>query len=123
MINSIGGRKAAICIVTLAVCVGIVLVKGDVPDGLQTMLQFIVGTYIAGNVGADLVAAKRAGDEAKAAPTTTALEAVTEVIASDNSDALARIEEGQKQLGAGIKVCQDGLSYIVSQIGRSTNKG
>lgn len=69
MIESIGGRKVAVCAITLLICVGVVIVKGDVPEGLATMLQFVVGTYIAGNVGADLVAARAASAAAPVAAT------------------------------------------------------
>lgn len=50
MLEQIGGRKLAISIVALLISVGAVIVKGDVPPGLSSMLQFLVGAFIAGNV-------------------------------------------------------------------------
>jgi hypothetical protein len=122
MIDSVGGRKAAACLTALLIAVGAFLIKGDLPEGLADMIKYIVTTYIAGNIGADVIASVGAR-KATQIETTTAPEAIREAISADTSEALTRIEEGQKQLGAGIKVCQDGLSYIVSQMGRPANKG
>lgn len=57
MLERIGGRKAAACLTGLAVIVGCFLLKGNLPQQLIDGVQFLVTTYVAGNIGSDVVQA------------------------------------------------------------------
>ena len=64
MFEKLGGRKLAACLVILVVVIAVVLIKGDLPETVADMLKYLITTYVAGNVGTDLVstiAAKREG--------------------------------------------------------------
>ncbi len=56
MIEKIGGRKAAACLTGLIVVVGCFLYKGALPNELVQAVQYLVTTYLAGNVMTDVVA-------------------------------------------------------------------
>lgn len=49
MVDSIGGRKVIVSILTLAVGIGLVFAKGDVPANMLTLIMTIVGAFVAGN--------------------------------------------------------------------------
>jgi len=55
MLERIGGRKAAACLTGLVVIVGCFLLKGVIPQQLIDGVQFLVTTYVAGNIGSDVV--------------------------------------------------------------------
>jgi hypothetical protein len=54
-VNNIGGRKAAACLIGLAVLVGCFLYKGALPSELVESVQYLITTYLAGNIAADVV--------------------------------------------------------------------
>jgi hypothetical protein len=56
LINTIGGRKAAACLTGLAVLVGCFLYKGSLPNELVEAVKYLITTYLAGNIAADVVA-------------------------------------------------------------------
>lgn len=69
MLDKVGGRKAAACLTGLIAVVGCFLYTGSVNSDLVDAIKFLVTAYIAGNVGADTVAAVQAKLEtAPAAP-------------------------------------------------------
>lgn len=57
LLDKLGGRKMAMCLLGLALCVGAVYLKGDVPEGFREMLKYILTAGIGGNVASDIVAA------------------------------------------------------------------
>lgn len=50
MIDAIGGRKVLVILATFLVGIGLVVVKGDLPPNFLTLLEFLVGFFMAGNV-------------------------------------------------------------------------
>jgi rRNA-processing protein FCF1 len=56
VVNTIGGRKAAACLTGLAVLVGCFLYKGALPNELVEAVKYLITTYLAGNIAADVVA-------------------------------------------------------------------
>ena len=110
MFEKIGGRKVAISLVTVAICVGVVVIKGDVPGGLGDMLKFILGSFIVGNVGADAVAAVAS----RQAPADTVPEPASAPI---DLGQLARIETTCGAILEATNVNQQGLVHIVSRLG------
>lgn len=66
IVNTIGGRKAAACLTGLAVLVGCFLYKGNLPNELVEAVKYLITTYLAGNIAADVVAGVQATAEAKA---------------------------------------------------------
>lgn len=111
MLEKLGGRKAAISLVTVLICVGVVAIKGDVPAGLSDMLKFILGSFIVGNVGADAVAA--VAHRAPEAP--AAVEAPPAPPVDDGR--LESIQTTSEAILEATKLNQQGLTYIVSRIG------
>lgn len=55
MVEKIGGRKAAACLMGLITIVGCFLFKGVIPSELVEAVQYLVTTYLAGNVMSDVV--------------------------------------------------------------------
>jgi hypothetical protein len=55
MVEKIGGRKAAACLTGMIVVVGCLLLKGSLPSELVQAVQYLVTTYLAGNVMSDVV--------------------------------------------------------------------
>jgi hypothetical protein len=55
MVDKLGGRKAAACLIGLAAVVGCYIAKGAVPAELNEMVKYLVSTYLAGNIAADVV--------------------------------------------------------------------
>ncbi len=108
MINSIGGRKAAISFATVIICVAVVALKGDVPAGLGDMLKFILGSFILGNVGADVVAV--AASKASATPPAVVeLPAVLE-------QRVGQLESTQAEVVRLLGVTQQNLAYVAERI-------
>jgi hypothetical protein len=106
LINSIGGRKAAACLSALIVAVVACLIKGDVPAGLADILKYIVTTYVAANVGADVVAAVAVKTSSPDAPPPIVVAAPPH---ADNSEVLA-------QIATSVAATQNGMSYVISQM-------
>lgn len=50
MIDAIGGRKVLVILATFLIGVGLVVAKGDLPPNFLTLLEFLVGFFMAGNV-------------------------------------------------------------------------
>ena len=66
LINTIGGRKAAACLTGLLVLVGCFLYKGSLPNELVEAVKYLITTYLAGNIAADVVAGVQSTAVAKA---------------------------------------------------------
>jgi hypothetical protein len=49
MIDSIGGRKVLAAAIVMALAVGAVLLKGDVPPNFLQLLQVVFGAFVLGN--------------------------------------------------------------------------
>ena len=49
MIDSIGGRKVLAATIVMALAVGAVLLKGDVPPNFLQLLQVVFGAFVLGN--------------------------------------------------------------------------
>lgn len=49
--NRLGGRKMVAGLVVVLVGVVVTVAKGDVPEGLQQMLEMVFGALVLGNVG------------------------------------------------------------------------
>jgi hypothetical protein len=60
MIDKLGGRKAIIAVLIVALGVGAVLLKNDIPTNFEHLLEIIFGTFVLGNV-TNTVVATRAG--------------------------------------------------------------
>lgn len=112
MLDFIGGRKMAISAVAAIICVAVTLTKGDIPPGLKDMLQYILGVFIAGNVGSDLVAAVGSRRPSVSSETQVAADPQNqlEVPPTTQQDAV------NQQLLQGIQAVQQGVSYIISRI-------
>lgn len=121
MIEVLGGRKAAACITGLLIAVGAFLIKGDLPAGLADMIKYLVTTYVAGNVGADVVAAiatKKPPAEAVSEPAPAVIPPAPVSEPTDSSEQLSRIEAAIQQVGQGVSVVQNGLSHVLAQMGQ-----
>lgn len=120
MLESIGGRKMAISAVTVLICCVTVFIKGDVPAGLADMLKFILGSFIVGNVGADVVAAvtakKAEASSEEPAPVAAPLAAAIQADVPMASPQLDRIEATVSAVLEATNVNQQGLAFIVERI-------
>lgn len=98
MIDAIGGRKVLVILVTFLIGVGLVVVKGDLPPNFLTLLEFLVGFFMAGNV---FEHAATAYTTVNAAPQTdlTAIHAKLD----SQSDAIATTQQGVGALVSYVK--------------------
>ena len=113
MIEKIGGRKAAACLVGLVVIVGCFLMKGVIPTELVEAVQYLVTTYLAGNVMSDVVqnvaavSSKRA-EVAALAP----VDANISTPAYDDSAVQARLERLEQALAAQANTLQAVVNHL-----------
>jgi hypothetical protein len=112
MLSSVGGRKAAACLTALIIAVLAVMFKGDVPPGLIDMMKYIVGVYVAANVGSDLVAVAQSHVDKKE---TTVTETVTNVAPPVQPD--PAVGEALGEMAKSITGIQQGVAFIISRIG------
>lgn len=73
LLEKIGGRKAAACLTGVLAIVGLYIYKGPLDPNVLDGIKFLVTTYLAGNIGADAVAAiasRSAAPEAIQSPST-----------------------------------------------------
>lgn len=110
MMEILGGRKTAICLLAIVICCAAVLIKGDIPAGLQEMLKYIVATFLAGNIGADVVAAVNNKTSSAAMPDVVAPTDLSPVLASLN-----QLGQGIQVIAETSKVNQQGISYLVER--------
>ena len=119
MLERVGGRKAACIITALIICVGVFLIKGNIPEGVADMLKYLVAAYLAGNVGADVVAAVVSKNETTPPPAVGVVPAPSEAVAVQEAPSAA-VEGSAETLGQianGVSACQQGISYIIGRIG------
>jgi hypothetical protein len=106
MIEKIGGRKVFAALLVIAVGVGAVLLKGDVPANLLQLLQVVFGALVVGNVGEHVVGAVRARAEAGSTePVAGAVDL------SPVAESLQRIEQGTNNVAAG-------MSHLLSMVNK-----
>ena len=49
MVDKLGGRKLAMCLVATAVGLCTVILRGDLPPNFLSLFEFILGAFVAGN--------------------------------------------------------------------------
>lgn len=112
MIDQIGGRKVVAAIVTIGVGLTVVLMRGDLPANLLTLLQTVFGAFVVGN-GIEHVtdAVQAKADTAAAQPSVVA--------APDTSDLEAKLEDLHTQnaaLQGAVAKVQETLVAIVQRV-------
>lgn len=65
MIETFGGRKAFLTLFILAVCLGVVAIKGDVPENLKSIIEWLFGAFVIGNSFNTVSSAVASGRAAK----------------------------------------------------------
>ena len=100
MIDAMGGRKLLALLVAVAIGVGLVFLKGDVPSGFLELLKYGLGFFVAGNAVEHAVASRQASaaaeveegssEEAPAGVSNELLSAQLDAVRGD----LARTQEG-----------------------------
>jgi hypothetical protein len=96
VIETVGGRKAAACLIGLAVLTATFFVKGAIPDQLLDAVKYLVTTYLAGNVVSDVVSG--ISDTAQAKATNPAPVAVVAAPSYDDSAILKRLSDVESGL-------------------------
>lgn len=118
MIDAIGGRKIVAALVILAVGVAVVIMKGDIPANLLSLLQVVFGAFVIGNGVEHVANAVTARAEAaqvapqEAAPVvdhTPFLDAVT--------SRLDALEAATAQSNQGIGLANQALEFIINRAG------
>jgi hypothetical protein len=122
VIDRLGGRKVVVALAVLLLCIGVVAVKGDVPPGLVSMLQFLFGSFVVGNVGehaAAAYAAAKAPDEA--APAAPAADYSGDFVHLNQQLGTVKTQlDGVERVSTAIldatNTSQKGVAYIVSRL-------
>ena len=125
--ESIGGRKAAACLTGLVVVTSIYFIKGSVPADLLSAVQWLVSTYIAGNVATDVVSgvvtnfsAKLDNDRIVAESVHT--QAKQEVADTSGTDKrFTAIEEQLNGLSSAIHVQDQTLQQVIAHVTAKQN--
>lgn len=130
MIDTIGGRKTLALLLIMVVSIGVVLLKGDVPEHFSAILEFLFTGFVAGNVGEHFAGAMKAKHLAGAA------ESEAEVNSSDlppppepidlspiegrlsqMGDSIAEMRASNDSLASSIALVQQTLSVIINRTG------
>lgn len=115
LIDAVGGRKALLAIAVVGVALGVVFIKGDVPDGLVQILSVVFGGFMVGNgaehIGAAMSSRKEAElTEEDGATVSVANEQVINVV-----EALKKLQADSEANAQAIANVQQGLSLIISK--------
>ena len=101
MIDNIGGRKILAAIVVMALAVGAVLLKGDVPPNFLQLLQVVFGAFVLGNGIEHVAGAVGARGEVDLSPVNSQLEQLkAEVLATQS----------------GVATTQQSLSALIQRV-------
>lgn len=101
-----GSRKIIANGVALAIGVGAVALKGDIPPGFLTLLQTVLGAFTLGNIGEHMSTAyTRVNGQIEGEGTTTDLAPIIEAIKTST----AMTNEGLQLVGGGVLNVQNML--------------
>jgi hypothetical protein len=113
MIETIGGRKVLVVAGAVLLGVGAVFLKGDVPPGFLTLLQWAVGLFVLGN-----------GIEHAATAYSSSADQGEPPVVIDHSVDLASLKAAVDSLGANdaalaqnISTVQQAISLIIRKYG------
>jgi hypothetical protein len=110
MIDAIGGRKVAGALLVIAIGVGVVFLKGDIPPNLMALLQVVFGAFVAGNAVEHMAAARKPAESLEVS-NETSLEpgAITEL------QAPSQIGVELAEIKGGIATVQQTLVAIIEK--------
>jgi hypothetical protein len=110
MIDMIGGRKVLAALVVLIVGIGVVLMKGDIPPNLLSLMQVVFAAFVAGN-GVEHVAGAYA--ETKAPMVETA--ATPPIDLGHIEASLNEVKEEAAQAKEAATLGNQGIQYIIQR--------
>ena len=110
MIDAMGGRKLLALLVAVAIGVGLVFLKGDVPSGFLELLKYGLGFFVAGNAVEHAVASRQAAAEVEESASE---EAPAPVI--DYSAQLDAIRGDLARTQEGVSLVQQTLEAIIKR--------
>lgn len=115
MIEAIGGRKVLIVAGAVLLGIGLVVVKGDVPQNFLTLLQYAVGLFMAGNAVEHTARAYAGASDT--APEAAPVTVDTAEIAKAVSDALSK---DLKPVIQGVANQNAVLAQIIGDVAKGT---
>jgi len=114
MIDQIGGRKAAIALLIVALGVGAVLIKGDIPANFMHLLEVIFGTFVIGNVSTTVSA--HVSGVAEGAESTKPVESTPAVDLTPVVSALSDIKQQNETVIQALSTSQQGIGFLCSYV-------
>lgn len=129
MIDSLGGRKAVIAVLIVALGVGAVLIKGDIPANFQHLLEVVFGTFVIGNVSTT-VSAHVTGVADSTTPASTATVESAPANAQDEWRAtqavdlspvvadLQAIKAQNETIAQALTTSQQGIGFLCNYVGQ-----
>lgn len=99
MIDAIGGRKVAVFGAVLVLSLALVLIKGDVPPGFISILQWVIPAFVLGNGIEHVANAYSSTQDAPGAPALAPAPVVSPDVVSTLQAALKETTDNDKMLG------------------------
>jgi len=116
MINAVGGRKALLAVSCLILGVVLAVKLGDVPANLLSLIQFILGAFVTGNVVNSAVYEFTSKKETPAVPEVD-LEPLKAKV-DELNQVVQAIQASQAEITSSVKLSQDGLAFIIQKINK-----
>lgn len=114
MFQKLGGRKAVMSLIVILIGILLVFTKGDVPPNLLTLLQFVVGVFVGGNVASSI--SQGISVRKTVAPPAQKNEEV-EMALNGLTSTVNSIQSGLGEVSKATQLNQQALAFIVSKIG------
>lgn len=111
MFEKLGGRKAVMSLLAIIVGLVVVFIKGDVPANFLSLIQFVVGVFVGGNVASTI----SHGISVKKAPQAKNEEA--ELALNGLTHSVTQLQSTLDEVAKATQLNQQGLAFIVSKIG------
>jgi hypothetical protein len=115
MVDKIGGRKVVVALITLALGIGAVFLRGDIPPGLLTLMQTLFGAFVAGNM---FEYASEAYTTVKSAAPTAPSQEVEEAL----TDTLTIVKNQHEALSTQVAQAQQGVAQVQETLVVIANK-
>lgn len=120
------GRKAILSLFAILIGVALVFLKGDIPPGFSSFLQWVLGSFIAGNVVAGATAgfAEALDGKSKAHVEATRIQAdVAKAQLASNNGAPQQVDLGpvleqQAKLLEAVSIVQSGLIKTIEIVSK-----
>lgn len=116
LIDAVGGRKALLAVTCLILGVALAIHLGDVPANLLSLIQFILGAFVTGNVVNSAVYELTSKKEAPAIPEVD-LEPLKAKI-DELNQVVQAIQNNQAELTEAVKLSQNGLAFLIEKVNK-----